>query len=129
MEGDGAPPKEGIKSPSKLLSPEYQSDSSLGEPIRNSSSPKRVYFINTITIISKEDEPKEKLRGELSGSEMIIGKGESHDIKWDDPDNRSHGDTKGVDEVEEERDELEEEVEEEKEKDPKYFDTFPTVKE
>ncbi|GJX31869.1 hypothetical protein Tco_0241724 [Tanacetum coccineum] len=46
----------GIKSPSKLLSRKYQSRSSLRKPIRNSSSPKRVHFINTITILSKEDE-------------------------------------------------------------------------
>nr|GEY86163.1 hypothetical protein [Tanacetum cinerariifolium] len=31
----------------------------LGEQNRNSSSPKYVYFVNTITIIRKEDEPKE----------------------------------------------------------------------
>ncbi|GJU91867.1 hypothetical protein Tco_1304290 [Tanacetum coccineum] len=52
------PPSKGIKRPSKLLSLKYQSQSSLGEPIRNSSSPKRVHFINTITILSKEDEPR-----------------------------------------------------------------------
>ncbi|GKE22290.1 hypothetical protein Tco_1433802 [Tanacetum coccineum] len=57
----------------------------------NSSSSKSVYFINTITIISKEGEPKEG-------------------------DNRARGDTKGVDEVDEESEESEEEVKEEVEK-------------
>ncbi|GJS34114.1 hypothetical protein Tco_0532496 [Tanacetum coccineum] len=57
---NGAPPNKGIKSPSKLLSLKYQSQSSLIEQNRNSSSPKSVHFINTITIIRKEDEPKEE---------------------------------------------------------------------
>nr|GEU49257.1 MAK10-like protein [Tanacetum cinerariifolium] len=30
-----------------------------GKPIRNTTSPKCVHFINTITILSKEDEPRE----------------------------------------------------------------------
>ncbi|GJT45550.1 hypothetical protein Tco_0954265 [Tanacetum coccineum] len=56
---NGEPPNKGIKSLSKLLSPKYQSQSSSGERDRNSSSPKRIHFINTITIISKENEPRE----------------------------------------------------------------------
>ncbi|GJZ24023.1 hypothetical protein Tco_0561482 [Tanacetum coccineum] len=56
---NGTPQGKGIKIPSNLLSPKYQSQSSLGEQYRNSSSPKRVHFINTITILSKEDEPGE----------------------------------------------------------------------
>ncbi|GJY99712.1 hypothetical protein Tco_0517142 [Tanacetum coccineum] len=85
--------------------------------------PKRVHFVKTI-IIRKEDEPKkeeivepsttkdndhdtvveikEKVGRELSGSETVIGEGESRDIKQDDPNNRTRGDTKGVDEVDEE---------------------------
>ncbi|GJS42932.1 hypothetical protein Tco_0567975 [Tanacetum coccineum] len=42
-----------------MLSPKYQAQSTLGKEDINSSSPKRVHFINTITIIRKEDEPKE----------------------------------------------------------------------
>nr|GEZ46438.1 retrotransposon Orf1 [Tanacetum cinerariifolium] len=55
---NGTPPSKGIKSPSKLLSIKYQSHSSLGEQNRNLSSPKRIYFINTTTILSREDEPR-----------------------------------------------------------------------
>ncbi|GJX31062.1 hypothetical protein Tco_0240917, partial [Tanacetum coccineum] len=106
-----------------------------GEQNRNSTSPKRVYFINTITIISKEDEPREariiepnatkdnnhntiveiekKVGEELSGSETVLREGESQDIKWDNPDDRMCGDTKELEEVEEESEELEEEVEKE----------------
>ncbi|GJR40475.1 MAK10-like protein [Tanacetum coccineum] len=54
-----APRSKGIKSQSKLLSLKYQSQSSLGEQNRSSSTPKRVYFINTITVIRKEDESRE----------------------------------------------------------------------
>ncbi|GKA19464.1 hypothetical protein Tco_0699379 [Tanacetum coccineum] len=56
---NGEPLNKGIKSPSKLLSPKYQAQSTLGKEDINSYSLKRVYFINTITIIRKEDEPKE----------------------------------------------------------------------
>ncbi|GJR27396.1 hypothetical protein Tco_1103628 [Tanacetum coccineum] len=100
--GNGALPNKGIKSPSKLLSPKYQSQSSLGEQDRNSSSPKRVHFINTITIISKEDKPREigiiepnikdndhdtiveveeKVGKKFSGSETVIEEAKSWDIE------------------------------------------------
>nr|GEX36536.1 hypothetical protein [Tanacetum cinerariifolium] len=104
---------------------------------RNSSSLKRVHFVNTITNIRKEDEPKEEeikepnavkdnnhniideieenLGGELSGSETLIREGELRDIKRDDPDDRARGDTKEVDEADEESEESKDEVEEEEE--------------
>ncbi|GJU32230.1 hypothetical protein Tco_1175819 [Tanacetum coccineum] len=41
---------------SKLLSPKHQSQPSLGDEGRNSLYPKRVNFVNTITIIRKEGE-------------------------------------------------------------------------
>ncbi|GKE60631.1 hypothetical protein Tco_1510998, partial [Tanacetum coccineum] len=50
----------GIESPSKLLSPKYLSQSSLAEQNRNPSSLKRVHFVNSIIILSKEDEAKEE---------------------------------------------------------------------
>ncbi|GJY17479.1 hypothetical protein Tco_0388970 [Tanacetum coccineum] len=59
-----------IKSPSKLLSLKYQSQLSLGEQDKNSFSPKRVYFINTITIVKKEDELREPETSELSLSSL-----------------------------------------------------------
>nr|GEV98501.1 zinc finger, CCHC-type [Tanacetum cinerariifolium] len=117
----------------KLLSPK----SSIREQNRNSSSSKRVYFVNIISIIRKEDEAKEedikepnavkdnnhnvideieeKLGGELSGPETLIGEGELRDIKRDDPDDRARGDTKEVDEADEESEESKDKVEEEKE--------------
>ncbi|GKA99365.1 hypothetical protein Tco_0827302 [Tanacetum coccineum] len=91
---------------------------------RNCSSPKRVYFVKTITIIRKEDEPKKekivepneaKKNDHIAIAEMKEkeGEDESRDIRRDDPDNRARGDTKGVDEVDEESEESEREVEEE----------------
>ncbi|GJR39660.1 hypothetical protein Tco_1215344 [Tanacetum coccineum] len=59
QDSEALPNKGIIKCPSKLFSLKYQAQSSLGEENRNSSSPKRVHFVNTITIVRKEDEPKE----------------------------------------------------------------------
>ncbi|GKA41933.1 hypothetical protein Tco_0734593 [Tanacetum coccineum] len=56
---DGTPPNKGTKSPSKLLSLKYQYQSSSGEQNKNLSSPKRVHFINIITLSSKDDKPRE----------------------------------------------------------------------
>ncbi|GKD63485.1 hypothetical protein Tco_1305593 [Tanacetum coccineum] len=108
----------------------------------NSSSPKRVNFINKITIMRKEEEPKEggiiepnaikKNNHSTIDMKEKEGEGKSRDIRRDDPDNRTRGDTKGVDKVDEESEESEKEVkeeEEEEEDNPKYFDTFPTLKE
>ncbi|GKE48480.1 hypothetical protein Tco_1479738, partial [Tanacetum coccineum] len=150
-----APRSKGIKSPSKLLSPKYQSQSSLGEQNRSSSSPKRVYFVNTITVIRKEDESREagtiesdaaedigrdiivevekKAEEGLDGSKTVIEEDESRDIKRNDLDDRTYGETKEVEEVEKESEESEEEIKEEteerKEEDLEYFDTFPTIEE
>ncbi|GJU35114.1 DNA-directed DNA polymerase [Tanacetum coccineum] len=127
-----APPSKGINSLSKLLSPKYQSQSSLREQNRNCSSPKCVHFVKTITIIKKEErivEPNEaKDNDHIVIAEMKEKEreDESHDIRRDDPDNMVLDDTKGVDEVDEESEESEREVEEE-EDDLEYFDTFPTI--
>ncbi|GJR36286.1 hypothetical protein Tco_1211970 [Tanacetum coccineum] len=116
----GSPLNKGIKIPSKLLSLKYQSQSSLGEQNRNSSSPKHVHFINIITIISKEDELREtgivkpnatkendhdtiveveeNIGEEFSGSEIVIKEARSRDVERDNPDDRACGDTKEVEE-------------------------------
>ncbi|GKD37287.1 hypothetical protein Tco_1257494 [Tanacetum coccineum] len=49
-----------IKSPSKLFSLKYLSQSSLAEQIINPSFSKRVHFVNSIIILNKEDEAKEE---------------------------------------------------------------------
>ncbi|GJV00738.1 hypothetical protein Tco_1330008 [Tanacetum coccineum] len=119
--GNRALPNKGIKSPSKFLSLKYQSQSSLEVQNRNSSFPKHVHFINTITIIRKEDEPREarivepratknndhniivevedEVGEELSGPKIVIEEGESWDIERDKPGDMACRDAKEVEEV------------------------------
>ncbi|GJY40619.1 protein kinase-like domain, concanavalin A-like lectin/glucanase domain protein [Tanacetum coccineum] len=99
----------GIKSPSKLLSPKYLSQSSLAEQNRNPSSPKRVHFVNSIVILNKEDEAKEEGNVKTSTTEY-----EDHEMT--------------VESEEEFGEETKDEIEEEDEDSPKHFDTFPTMK-
>ncbi|GJZ25411.1 hypothetical protein Tco_0569664 [Tanacetum coccineum] len=99
-----------IKSPSKLLSPKYLSQSSLAEQNRNPSSLKRVYFVNSIVILNKEDEAKEEGNVKTSTTEY-----EDHEMT--------------VESEEEFEEETEDEIEEEEEDSPKHFDTFLTMKE
>ncbi|GJV41841.1 hypothetical protein Tco_1420281, partial [Tanacetum coccineum] len=146
-----APLRKGIKSPSKLLSLKYQSQSSLGDQNRSSSSPKRVYFVNTFTVIRNDDKSREAgtiksnaaedngrdtiVEGEketeegLDSSDPVIKEDESQDIKWNDLNDKTCGETKEEEEVEEETEESEEETKEEEEDDPKYFNTFLTIDE
>ncbi|GKD62380.1 hypothetical protein Tco_1299889 [Tanacetum coccineum] len=100
----------GIKIPSKILSPKYLSQSSLAEQNRNPSSPKRVYFVNSVVILNKEDEAKEDGNVKSSTTEY-----EDHEMT--------------VESEEEFEEEIEEEIEEEDKDIPKHFDTFPTMKE
>ncbi|GJW52212.1 hypothetical protein Tco_0093563 [Tanacetum coccineum] len=102
--------RKGIKSPSKLLSLKYLSQSSLAEQNRNPSSPNCVYFVNSIVILNKEDEAKEEGNVKTSTTEY-----EDHEITMES-------------EVEFEE-ETKDEIEEEEENSPKHFDTFPTMKE
>ncbi|GJZ20443.1 hypothetical protein Tco_0557033 [Tanacetum coccineum] len=60
----------GIKSPSKLLSPKYLSQSSLIEQNINPSSPKYVHFVNSIIILNKEDGAKKE--GNVKSSTIEI---------------------------------------------------------
>ncbi|GJW07291.1 hypothetical protein Tco_1569714 [Tanacetum coccineum] len=100
----------GIKSPSKLLSPKYLSQSSLAEQNRNPSSPKCVHFVNLIIILNKEDEAKEEGNFKTSTTEY-----EDYEMT--------------VESEEEFEEETEEEIKKEEEDSPKHFDTFPTMKE
>nr|GEV21389.1 MAK10-like protein [Tanacetum cinerariifolium] len=67
-------------------------------------------------------------RNNKVGDERKEGEGESHDVKRDDPDNRAHGDTKGVDEVDKESEESEKvkKEEEDEEDDLEYINTNPS---
>ncbi|GJX65019.1 MAK10-like protein [Tanacetum coccineum] len=52
--------KKGIKSPSKLFSPKYLSPASIKELNKNSSTPKRVHFVNSIVVLSKDSNTEEE---------------------------------------------------------------------
>ncbi|GJW54839.1 hypothetical protein Tco_0098924 [Tanacetum coccineum] len=106
----------GIQSPSKLLSPKYLSQSSLAEQSKNPSSPKRVHFINSLIVLSKEDEAKEE-DGEKSTATECKGHETTHEMEDE------------VESKEEVEKETEEEAEEEEEGNPEHFDTFPTMNE
>ncbi|GJU48292.1 hypothetical protein Tco_1217847 [Tanacetum coccineum] len=116
LEKDASQSK-GIKSPSKLLSQKYQSQSSLEEQNRNPFAPKHVHFVNSIVLLRKEDEPKEE-----EVMKPNAAKGDDHSIT-----------VRIEEEFKEESEELEEETEgeteEEENDDPEYFDTFPTIEE
>ncbi|GKE90568.1 hypothetical protein Tco_1571663 [Tanacetum coccineum] len=86
------------------------SQSSLSEQNRNPSSPKRVYFVNSIVILNKEDETKEEGNVKTSITEY-----EDHEMT--------------MESEEEFKEETEDEIKEEEEDNPKHFDTFPTMKE
>ncbi|GJW42464.1 hypothetical protein Tco_0071263 [Tanacetum coccineum] len=106
----------GIKSPSKLLSPKYLSQSSLIKQNENLSSPKHVHFINSIVILNKEGEAKAESSMEACKAEFI-----NHEMS------EGTKEVKSEEEVEEEtKDEAEEK---EKERNLKHFDTFPTMNE
>ncbi|GJZ98963.1 hypothetical protein Tco_0671514 [Tanacetum coccineum] len=94
----------GIKSSSKLLSPKYLSQSSIVEQNRNPSSLKCVHFVNSIIILNKEDEAKEK--GNVKSN---VTNNEDHEMTFESE--------------EEFEEETKEETEEEEEDNPKHFDT------
>ncbi|GJS30100.1 hypothetical protein Tco_0490720 [Tanacetum coccineum] len=100
----------GIKSPAKLLSPKYMSQSSLAKQNRNPSSLKRVHFVNSIVILNKEDKAMEEGNVKTSTTEY-----EDHEMT--------------MESEEEFEEETKDEIEEEEEDSPKHFDTFPTIKE
>ncbi|GJV04546.1 hypothetical protein Tco_1338115 [Tanacetum coccineum] len=106
----------GIKSPSKLVSPKYLSQSSLIEQNINPSSPKRVHFVNSIVILNKEGEAKEESSMEAYKAEFT-----DHEMS------EETEEVKSEEEVDEETED--EAEEEEKEGNPKHFNIFPTMNE
>ncbi|GJR56724.1 hypothetical protein Tco_1407245 [Tanacetum coccineum] len=111
------PRSKGIKSPSKLLFPKYLSQSSLEEQNRNPSSPKHVYFIISIILLRKGNEP---IEGE--NVEPDAAKDKDYEITIE-----------AKEEFEEESEEVEEETKEETKEeegdDPEYFDMLPMIDE
>nr|GEW15621.1 hypothetical protein [Tanacetum cinerariifolium] len=106
----------GVKSPSKLLSSQYLSRSSIAERNRNPSSLKRVHFVNSIIILNNGDEAKEK-----DGEKSTTTNCKCHETTYE-----IEEEIKSEEEVKEE---TEEETKEEDDGNLKHFDTFPTVNE
>nr|GEV28724.1 MAK10-like protein [Tanacetum cinerariifolium] len=104
--------RQGIKSPSKSLSPKYLSQASLKEQNRNPSSPKRVHFINYVVILCKEDKVREEENVKPNATE------------YNDHEKAAKAEEKDEEESE---DEFEEEIKEEEEDDVEYFDTFHSL--
>ncbi|GJY28069.1 protein kinase-like domain, concanavalin A-like lectin/glucanase domain protein [Tanacetum coccineum] len=131
--------KKGIKSPSKLLSPKYLSPASIKELNKNPSAPKRVYFVNSIVILSTDSDTEEEYTSSTN----------AHEHELDDMVRRSEGikeqgkendeietdmEAKEVIEEEESEFETDKEVkevfeEEEEDEDDESFNSFPTMKE
>ncbi|GJZ83554.1 hypothetical protein Tco_0648727 [Tanacetum coccineum] len=70
MESQEPQNKATIKSPSKLLLPKYQAPSSLKTNSENSSS-KRICFVNIITIVNKEEDPRNTPQVELNDLSIV----------------------------------------------------------
>ncbi|GJV23497.1 hypothetical protein Tco_1376192, partial [Tanacetum coccineum] len=99
--------KKGIKSPSKLFSLKYLSPVSIKKLNKNPSAPKRVHFVNSIVILSKDSDTEEDVSS--TNTALVIEEVES-EFETD----------KEVEEI------LEEEEEDE---DGENFNSFPTMKE
>nr|GEV48111.1 MAK10-like protein [Tanacetum cinerariifolium] len=95
---------QGIKSPSKLLSLKYLSQSSLAKQNRNPSSSKYVHFVNSIVLLNKEDAAKEE-----GNVKSCITEYKDHEMT--------------VESEEEFEEETKEEIKEEKEDSLEHFDT------
>ncbi|GJY17761.1 hypothetical protein Tco_0389252 [Tanacetum coccineum] len=130
--------KKGIKSPSKLFSPKYLSPASIKELNKNPSTPKRVHFVNSIVILSKDSDTEEDVsstnahRRDLG--KMTRGNEEVKEQGKEEDEMETNVEVKEVIEEEESEFETDEEVEEileeeEEDEDDENFNSFPTMKE
>nr|GEW99410.1 hypothetical protein [Tanacetum cinerariifolium] len=130
--------KKGVKIPSKLFSPKYLPPASIKELKKNSSALKRVHFINSIVILSKDSDTEEYVsltnacRHDLG--KMMRGNEEVKEQGKEEDEMETNMKVKEVIEEEESEFETDEEVkeileEEEEDEDDENFNLFPTMKE
>ncbi|GKC84063.1 hypothetical protein Tco_1139780 [Tanacetum coccineum] len=130
--------KKGIKSPSKLFSPKYLSHASIKELNKNPSTPKRVHFVNSIVILSKNSDIDEDVsstnvcRHDLG--KMTKGNKEVQEQGMKEDEMETDMEEKEVIEEEESEFETDEEIEEileeeEEDKDDENLNSYPTMKE
>ncbi|GJU79812.1 protein kinase-like domain, concanavalin A-like lectin/glucanase domain protein [Tanacetum coccineum] len=106
----------GIKSPSKLLSPKYLSQSSIIEQNKNPLSLNHVHFVNSIIILNKENEAEEEGSVEPSKTNYTDRKNANETDEEVESEKEVEEETKG-------------ETKEEEEDNLEHFDTFSTMKE
>ncbi|GJR80058.1 hypothetical protein Tco_0150843 [Tanacetum coccineum] len=136
-----SPRKKESKSPSKLFSLKYLSPASIKELNKNSLAPKRVHFVNSIVVLSKDSNTEEEDVSSTNARE--------HDLKVCEGRKKSKGACKEDDEIgtakeveelfedEESERETKEEVKEvfddktkeEEDDDTKYYNSPPAIKE
>ncbi|GJZ83132.1 hypothetical protein Tco_0648305 [Tanacetum coccineum] len=129
--------KKGIKSPSKFLSPKYLSPASIKELNKNSSSPKRVHFINSIVILSTDNDTEEEYVSSTNTCDLNLDgmvKGKKGVKEQGKEENEMETDMEVDEVIEKEESEFEtnEEVkeileEEEDDEDGENFNLFPTM--
>nr|GEU84595.1 hypothetical protein [Tanacetum cinerariifolium] len=125
----------GIKSPSKLFSPKYLSPASIKELNENLSASKRVHFVNSIVILSKDRDTK-KYVSSTNVCKHDLGKitGGNKEVKEqgnEEDEMETDIEVEKVIEEEESVFKTDEEVKEilEEDKDDENFKSFPTMKE
>ncbi|GKD30056.1 hypothetical protein Tco_1240834, partial [Tanacetum coccineum] len=115
-----------IKSPSNIFSLKYLSPASIVELNKNPLALKRIHFVNSIVIISKENKAKE---GETT-TDITLEHGQNvmKEVKEEVKKviNEEESDVETNEEVEEI---LEDEEEEEDDEDGEIFNSFPTMEE
>ncbi|GJR43082.1 hypothetical protein Tco_1311185 [Tanacetum coccineum] len=130
--------KKGIKSPSKLFTLKYLSPASIKELNKNLSAPKRVHFVNSIVILSKDSDMEEDVSSTNACRHDLgkIKRGNEEVNKQGREEDEMEIDVEVEEVIEEEESEFEtdEEVEEilkeeEEDEDDENFNSFPTMKE
>ncbi|GJR41596.1 zinc finger, CCHC-type containing protein [Tanacetum coccineum] len=134
--------KKGIKSPSKLFSPKYLSPASIKELNKNSSAPKRVHFVNSIVVLSKDSNTEEEDVSSTNAREhdlksMVRRKEEAKEQCKEDDEIGTAKEVEELFEDEESERETKEEVKEvfddktkeEEDDDTKYYNSPTAVKE
>ncbi|GJW07867.1 hypothetical protein Tco_1570290 [Tanacetum coccineum] len=127
--------KKGIKSLSKFFSLKYLSPASIKELNKNPSAPKRVYFVNSIVILSKDSDTEEDISSTNACRHEIgkITRGNKEVKKQGKEEDEMETNMEVEEVIEEEESEFEsdEEVEEilEEDEDDENFNSFPTMKE
>ncbi|GJU92287.1 hypothetical protein Tco_1304710 [Tanacetum coccineum] len=128
----------GIKSPSKFFSPKYLSPTSIKELNKNPSTLKRVYFVNLIVILCKDNDTEEDVSTTNARrrdfGKMTRGNKEVKEQGKEEDEMETNMEVKDVNEEEESEFKTDEEVEEileeeEEDEDDENFNSFPTMKE